>query len=865
MLNPQIVTQIQSLQATLIKAKLGDLGSLAGVLRQVQELEQVAANGGETVLTGVCDTCGQTVKRLLMDEEPNPEASLALLRSTAELLREGAKQGALPAAEAFPAGIRPVVTASPAAPGAQVPYKDQDILADFLSRQTGVLQEMEVHILALEKGRSPDSLAALLNILHTMKGDSGFLGLGSVEQLCHSTENYLQSAQFPYDVESLLMVKDWLATTFAAISTGVEQMPSSAHLIARLEGPGRERLEIPPELPAGQPASETPAAPSGVLQGDPTLLSDFVSESREHMDQANNQLLALESDPQDKEALNSVFRAFHTMKGISGFLGLTDISKLAHDTENLLDKVRRSELELTPRIMDLSFSALDMLGRLIENVRTSLEAGSLLESEAGLEELLAGIQAAASGAPEPNAPRQMLGELLVAEGTISRQELHQAITSQQTERKGQMLGTILVEQNKVQPGKIVEVLQRQAPEEGRAAIHVKETIRVDYERLENLINAIGEMVLAESMISQDENILASHAETLNKKIYNLRQVTRKLQELGTSIRMVPIAGTFQKMARLVRDLSKKSGKHITFQSKGDETDLDRAFVDKLADPLVHMIRNAVDHGIETPQERAATGKPPIALIELRAFHEGGSIHIELRDDGRGLNREAILAKAVEKGLVGPDQHLSESEIYNLIFLPGFSTAKQVTEVSGRGVGMDVVKRNIEDLRGYVQIRSEPGKGTTFRIVLPLTLALIDGMVVKIGAERYIFPVLSVVESLRPPPGIVNTIIGRGEMVSLRNRQLPLFRLSNIFGVAGAEQDVTKALVVVVEHEGQQAGLLVDDLIGMQQTVIKNLGAGLPQNVGFSGGAIMADGRIGLIVDVPGVLKLARNEVGIRRV
>jgi len=328
---------------------------------------------------------------------------------------------------------------------------------------------------------------------------------------------------------------------------------------------------------------------------------------------------------------------------------------------------------------------------------------------------------------------------------------------------------------------------------------------------------------------------------------------------------VPVAGTFQKMARLVRDLSKKSGKSIVFQSKGDETELDRAFVDKIADPLVHMIRNAVDHGIETPSERAAAGKSPEALIELRAFHEGGNIHVEILDDGRGLNKEAILAKAIEKGLLGADERLSESEIFNLIFLPGFSTAKQITEVSGRGVGMDVVKRNIEDLRGYVQIQSEPGKGTRFKIILPLTLALIDGMVVKVGPERYIFPVLSVVESLRPPPGIVNTIIGKGEMVTIRNRQLPLFRLAKVFGLSNAQQDPTKALVVIVEHEGRHSGLLVDDLVGMQQTVIKNLGAGMPQNVGISGGAIMADGRVGLIIDVAGVLKLARNELSVRRV
>jgi two-component system chemotaxis sensor kinase CheA len=302
-----------------------------------------------------------------------------------------------------------------------------------------------------------------------------------------------------------------------------------------------------------------------------------------------------------------------------------------------------------------------------------------------------------------------------------------------------------------------------------------------------------------------------------------------------------------------------------FQSRGDETELDRAFVDKIADPLVHMIRNAVDHGIETPPERAKTGKNPEALIELRAYHEGGNIHVEVRDDGRGLNQEAILAKAIEKGLVGLDERLNEQEIFNLIFLPGFSTAKQVTEVSGRGVGMDVVKRNIEELRGYVQIQSQLGQGTRFKIILPLTLALIDGMVVKVGPERFIIPVLSVVESLRPPAGMINTIIGRGEMVTIRNRQLPLFRLSKLFGLNGAQQDATKALVVIVEHEGRHSGLLVDDLVGMQQTVIKNLGAGMPQNLGFSGGAIMADGRIGLIVDVAGVLKLARNEVAVRRV
>lgn len=867
MLNPQVVAQTETLRKAAAAAKVGDLGTLAAVLRILQELIQTGTKEGQIVLVGVCDAASELVKSILMDEAPDGPGALETIRTAARLLHEGAEQGKLPPPEAFPEPLRPTVAPPPAAPKAPASYKDDDILADFLSRQNGVLQEMEVHILALEKSRAPDSLAALLHILHTMKGDSGFLGLSGVEQLCHSTENYLQGAQFPYDVESLLTVKDWLASTFASVSTGIDQMPSPAALISRLEGLGRERLEIPPDaVVAEEPAPQAPPMPS-VLQADPSLLAEFVQESREHLDVANNQLLALESDPSNAEALNSVFRAFHTMKGISGFLGLTDISHLAHDTENLLDKVRKEELELSPRVMDLSFAGLDMLVRLIENVRTSLESGSLLESQPDLPELLIAVRAASANASDKEQldSRQRLGEMLVESGVISQNALHEAIASQKTERKGQKLGTILVEQAQVKPARIIEALQRQQPEEGRGGVQVKDTIRVDYERLENMINTIGEMVLAESMISQDDTILAHPSEMLSKKVYNLRQVTRKLQEIGTSIRMVPVAGTFQKMARLVRDLSKKSGKSIVFQSKGDETELDRAFVDKIADPLVHMIRNAVDHGIETTAERAAAGKSLDALIELRAFHEGGNIHVEIRDDGRGLNKEAILAKAYEKGLVSPDERLGETEIFNLIFLPGFSTAKQVTEVSGRGVGMDVVKRNIEDLRGYVQIQSEQGKGTRFKIILPLTLALIDGMVVKVGPERYIIPVLSVVESLRPPPGIVNTIIGKGEMVTIRNRQLPLFRLAKIFGLSDAVQDPTQALVVIVEHEGRHSGLLVDDLIGMQQTVIKNLGAGMPHNVGFSGGAIMADGRVGLIVDVAGVLKLARNEQSVRRV
>jgi len=311
-------------------------------------------------------------------------------------------------------------------------------------------------------------------------------------------------------------------------------------------------------------------------------------------------------------------------------------------------------------------------------------------------------------------------------------------------------------------------------------------------------------------------------------------------------------------------LSHKTNKPIEFVLSGEDTELDKAVVDKIGDPLVHMMRNAVDHGIEESKEkRRQANKPETGRIELRAFHKGGNILIEIEDDGRGLDREAILAKSRERGLIRDGDSLSEREIFNMIFEPGFSTAKKITEVSGRGVGMDVVKRNIESLRGQVDIRSEFGKGSVFTIRLPLTLAIIDGMVVRVGNERYIIPTLSIIQSLQPRRSDLTTVMDRGEMLKLQGRLVPLFRLGRLFRLKRNEPDPTEALTVVVEDNEKLAGLIVDELIGQQQIVIKSIGEifqGLP---GIAGGAILPDGRVGLILDVGGLVRLANESAKIR--
>jgi two-component system chemotaxis sensor kinase CheA len=326
-----------------------------------------------------------------------------------------------------------------------------------------------------------------------------------------------------------------------------------------------------------------------------------------------------------------------------------------------------------------------------------------------------------------------------------------------------------------------------------------------------------------------------------------------------AMRMVPVQGVFQKMSRLARDLMRKAEKQVDFATSGEETELDRTVVDKIADPLVHMVRNAIDHGIEGPDDRARAGKSPTGRVELRAFHQAGNIVIELEDDGKGLDKDRIIRKAVDQGLIEPGQELSDEEAFKLVFHPGLSTAEKITSISGRGVGMDVVKKNIESLRGRIDISSTKGKGTTFTIRLPLTLAVIDGQVVRIGDARFIIPINAIVRSLRPTREQISTVQGRGEMVLERGELIPMVRLYRLLGVVPSTENATEALIVVVEEDGRKCCLMVDDLLAQQQVVIKSLGEALGRVRGVSGGAIMGDGKVTLILDIPGLVELAEEQ------
>jgi two-component system chemotaxis sensor kinase CheA len=590
---------------------------------------------------------------------------------------------------------------------------------------------------------------------------------------------------------------------------------------------------------------------------DPDLMAEFITESTELIQNAEEALLSLEHDPEDMEAVGRVFRAFHTVKGTAGFLELTLIAELGHHAETLLSRVRDGNIRYSGGYADLSLQALDTIKQLVDAVKSALGGAPLARPDGydALLEVLKNPEAAGVSAEQTGACAPRVGDILVAQGKVGREQLEKALS----DHPDQKAGVALVKSLVATVADVGQALRTQKQMCSNAQQTMDSSVRVSTQRLDRLIDMVGELVIAHSMVAQDVLLIDSENHNLTKKVAHTTKIVRELQDISMSMRMVPLKATFSKMARLARDVSRKLGKNVNFLTDGEDTEIDRNLVDIVNDPLVHMVRNAVDHGIETPAERRAAGKPEQGTVKLSAYHSAGSVVVEISDDGKGLDREVLLAKARERGLIGEGVDLSEREIYNLVMEPGFSTAKVVTDVSGRGVGMDVVKKNIELLRGTVEIKSEKGSGSLFKMSLPLTLAIIDGMVIRVGCETYVLPTISIIRSVKPGEADVSTVFGQGEMLLFQGMLIPVYRMSNIYGAGGGRESLTEAIVVVVEDEERRAGLVIDELVGRQQVVIKSLGETMKNIPGISGGAIMPDGRVGLILDVGGLLRLTKSD------
>jgi two-component system chemotaxis sensor kinase CheA len=674
----------------------------------------------------------------------------------------------------------------------------------------------------------------------------------------------------------------------------------------------------------------------------------FFEEANELLADFESGLLKLENSPDDTELLNRIFRCAHTLKGNSAMLGFDAVSHFTHALEDLLDKLRKAELQVDAVVIDVLLRSLDVVKELVGEAKGEGEVDGDL-----LSQVLSAISGMVDGkkpagqtgqrqepSPMPSAPPapsaasatetlyeirfvppadvfargldplkcleslSMLGQFVqVTTETGALPPLEElepercylswtiwllsksseetirecfefvadadAVTVQGLPSDGDEAATACSADSAVSPEEQAEDKKGLAahketqagPEKKRAGAAQQESgsIRVATEKVDKLINLVGEIVIVQSMIHQVvADFSAEKLYRLQEAVTDMERNTRELQERVMAVRMLPIGNVFSRFPRLVRDLANTFNKNIALQILGEETELDKGVIERIGDPLTHLIRNAVDHGIDTPEERRKSGKTEQGTVRLQAFHQGGNVVIEVADDGRGLNTEKIKQKAVEQGLISASDVLSDEQAHMLIFQAGFSTAAVVTDVSGRGVGMDVVRKNVEALKGTITIHSEKGKGTTFRIKLPLTLAILDGLTLQVGQQIFIVPLTSIVESIRPLSENVKTVLGKGEIVVVRGQFLPLLRLHRLFRVHGRTTDPTQALVVILENDGVQAALMVDELVGQQQVVIKSLEAHYQKVEGVAGATIMGDGRVALILDVPELVQMAQR-------
>jgi two-component system chemotaxis sensor kinase CheA len=611
------------------------------------------------------------------------------------------------------------------------------------------------------------------------------------------------------------------------------------------------------QRPISRPSAEAGLSNALPAETDPDLLGEFITESRDLVASAEAALLKLETDPENAEAINTVFRAFHTIKGTSAFLGLDHISELAHGAESFLTRIRDKEIRFTGGYADLAFRSVDMLKDLTQIVQSALSGGPMIAPD-GFDDLLALLaEPEEEGSPdeagEAKGMSLRLGDILVSQGKVDREKVEAAAT----DRCDQPIGLAIVRSGAASLTEVGRALRKQRRLVGSEPAE-ESSVRVRTDRLDRLVEMVGELVIGHSMIAEDETVNSGNYPDLQRKVINTEKIVHQVQDLCMSIRMVPLRATFHKIARLVRDLARRRETMINFIPVGEDTEIDRNMVDLINDPLIHLVRNAVDHGIEPPEERERNGKPRIGTLLLKAYHSGGNVVVEISDDGRGLNREKIIQKAITKGLIDSGKSISESEVIDLIFQPGFSTADNVTDISGRGVGLDVVRKAVETLRGRVDVSSEFGKGCSFSVRLPLTMAITDGMLVKVGSQRYILPTLNINMSFRPGAEVLSTIIGRGEAVIFQGKVMPIFRLHRLFNIEEAVKDPTQGLLIIVGDGDQRCALLVDELVGQQQVVAKSLGEGFSKIQGISGGAILGDGRVGLILDPQGIAGLARQ-------
>jgi len=687
----------------------------------------------------------------------------------------------------------------------------RQFLQTFFEESFEGLDAMESALLNLDIGHvDAETINSIFRAAHSIKGGSATFGLGEVSSFTHGVETLLDEMRdgrrrvTQHDVELLLRAVDCLREMLRAAR---DASPVDTQRIASL---GQEIEQTLGDKAAGGGA-QAPAATATRATG-------------------RGWRIQFKPFPHLLKSGNEPTRMFRELAVLGTLTAECDASALP------------AVVDLDPEEIYLRWT-LTLEGDADEKSVREVFEWVDGDCELSIAPLAAEVSVSKPVSAEPTAP--VASRVPAAEARVSQS--NSVTTSVESASSAPALSVVPAP------------MERRSAGERRQSGTDAGSIRVAIDKIDALINMMGELVITQSMLHElGANFDMSRLGQLQEGLAQLERNTRELQENVMRIRMLPISFAFNRFPRMVHDLSQKLGKKVELKLSGEQTELDKTVMERIGDPLVHLVRNAIDHGIELPELRAAVGKRETGTVQLNAYHQGGNIIIEISDDGAGLNKERIRAKAIERGLVGKDEHLSDERIYDLIFAPGFSTAEQVSDVSGRGVGMDVVRRNIKELGGMVDVASQPGAGSRFTIRLPLTLAILDGQLIRVGKEIYILPLVSIVESLQVRPECVNGIAGRAEVYKLRDEYLPIVRLCEIFGETPDSTRLDGGLLVVVEGDGNRIALRVDDLLNQQQVVIKSLEANFRRVPGVSGATILGDGRVALILDITGIIKLARE-------
>jgi len=764
-----------------------------------------------------------------------------------------------------------------------IPNSDLETYLGFIDESRDHLDSIEQKVLGLEAAVDADTVNSLFRALHTIKGIAGFLTLSDIQRLSHRLESVFDAIRqgnlnvTAHLIEVSLQNLDHLMVMIHSLEQGLanriqsQEDNWSVNMSEIDYVKNYEELGLLLEPQSKTAESETvPEAglEAGLEQGSEELITpemklSFMKESEELLETTEQVFLKLEATPSDTDLIAQAFRNIHSFKGNCGFFGYLEIEKISHRLENVLDNIRTTGEALPRPVLETALQCMDVFQSAVASLANggNPQVTDLNGWLSRLDILAAKYKPADSTTPP-------LGEILVQDHQVSKESVEYALDLQK-----RPLGQILIEEGLVTPAAVEHALLVQsnnakssAPASSTVAPNkvvpkdVKRDIRVDLAKLDQLMDLVGELVISTGMIFNHPVIQGSNAADLEKMGHQLKGVVSDLQSVALGVRMVPIDGTFRKMTRLVHDLSTKIGKKVRLDFKGEETEVDKTVVDLIADPLVHMIRNSVDHGLETPDERAKAGKDPVGIVTLEAGQEGGDILIVIRDDGRGMNRDKILAKAIERGLAREnDIELSDSTIFQFIFQPGFSTAEAVTATSGRGVGMDVVKSNIDKLGGRITISSKLGEGSAITLRIPLTLSIIDGMMVQVGDSLFILPLTTVRESISPRKENLFTLVGGQEMLKLRGSTLPILHLSNLYSISGKHAKTSDGLLIHLEARDANFCLAVDNLLGQRQVVVKALPHFMSKIPGTSSCCILDNGEIALILDVPGLMLLTHKE------